>query len=171
MVIFVIIGNNITSLVPRENIFQAFFILFHSNSFTGASFFREVLSSLLHLSKAVFGKQSQLSLTCCVIISAALKWLSLLGISVAISFTTVRWAVWAKNEGSIWFENQSYVKEYYVSRNSFVTFRAGQKVNLRQYIKSDFGLFWVPDVLWRSNFDTESKGQPPQQKLFINLLE
>ena len=40
-----------------------------------------------------------------------------------------------------------------------------------QYIKSDFVLFWGPDVLWRSNFDTESKAQPPQQKLFTKLLE
>ena len=134
MVIFVIIGNNITSLVTRENIFQAFFILFHSNSFTGASFFREVLSSLFHFSKAVNGKQSQLSLTCCVIISAALQWLSLLGKSVAISFTVRSFVAWTNSCTfctflgcmsqktkeilskifSIWFENQSYLKAYYM---------------------------------------------------------
>ena len=32
-------------------------------------------------------------------------------------------------------------QHFYMPRNSFVRFRAGQKVNLRQYIKSDFSLF------------------------------
>ena len=74
MVVFVIIGNNITSLVTRENIFQAFFILFHSNSFTGASFFREVLSSLL-----IFQRQLMVSSHSCLLHAALLLLLLWIG--------------------------------------------------------------------------------------------
>ena len=51
------------------------------------------------------------------------------------------------------------------SQNSFMRFRAGLKVNLRQYIKSDFDLFWGPDVLWRSDFDVINRSSN-----FIRLL-
>ena len=51
------------------------------------------------------------------------------------------------------------------TRNSFLRFRAGLKVNLRQYIKSDFDLFWGPDVLWRSDFDVINRSSN-----FIRLL-
>ena len=54
---------------------------------------------------------------------------------------------------------------YDKARNSFMTFRAGLKVNLRQYIKSDFDLFWGPDVLWRSDFDVINRSSN-----FIRLL-
>ena len=52
-----------------------------------------------------------------------------------------------------------------MTRNSFLRFRAGHKVNLRQYIKSDFDLFWGPDVLWRSDFDVINRSSN-----FIRLL-
>ena len=61
---------------------------FHSNKFTRDSLFRDCLTPSFHFSKAVSGKQSQLSLTFCVMIAAALCEVSRLGISVAISFTT-----------------------------------------------------------------------------------
>ena len=58
----------------------------------------------------------------------------------------------------IWLQAKPVVSiGFYIARNSFTRFRAGLKVNLRQYIKSDFDLFWVPDVLWRSDSDTESQ--------------
>ena len=69
------------------------------------------------------------------------------------------------NESLIKFKCLTWSKLFGISRkiqngtrcaqNSFTRFRATHKVNLRQYIKSDFGLFWVPDVLWRSDSDSE----------------
>ena len=47
------------------------------------------------------------------------------------------------------------------TQNSFTRFRATHKVNLQQYIKSEFGLFWVPDVLWRSDSDCEGQAKCP----------
>ena len=63
-------------------------------------------------------------------------------------------------------ERSKKMRELILStRNSFLRFRAGLKVNLRQYIKSDFDLFWGPDVLWRSDFDVINRSPN-----FIRLL-
>ena len=39
------------------------------------------------------------------------------------------------------------------AQNSFTRFRVSLKINLWQYINSDFDLSWGPDVLWRCDFD------------------
>ena len=86
-----------------------------------------------------------------------------------MSFWKAFWILWSDQQ------NKGLMKTDFtgatLTRNFFMRFRAGLKINLRQYIKSDFDLFWGPDVLWRSNSDTESQPQPPPQKQFSEPLE
>ena len=100
-----------------------------------------------------------------------------------IDCSTIRWChipclkMQASKSSNVhhWISRSNFIKQCQVyvllknpnpyPRNSFLRFRAGLKVNLRQYIKSDFDLFWGPDVLWRSDFDVINRSPN-----FIRLL-